>query len=58
MAELCYGGGTVTRTLIYFDEDKIRRLVEDKTCPDISKFKHVLKITNARFIGLYPNTLQ
>ena len=33
--------------LVYFDTCHIKKLVDEKICPDISKFKHTLKITNA-----------
>ena len=33
--------------LVYFDTCHIKKLVDEKICPDISKFKHILKITNA-----------
>lgn len=46
IGELVYGS-SVSRMLVYFDHTKIKKLIEDKTCPDITKFKHVLKITNA-----------
>ena len=44
--ELNYGK-MITRSLIHFDHNKVKRMVEDKTYPDISKLKHVLKIKNA-----------
>ena len=46
VAELVYGS-SVSRMLIYFDTCHIKKLVDEKICPDISKFKHTLKITNA-----------
>jgi len=46
VAELVYGT-SLSRMLVYFDHNRIKELVEDKVCPDISKFKHTLKITNA-----------
>ena len=46
VSELVYGGH-YTRALIYFDHNKIKELVNDKTYSDISKLKHYLKITNA-----------
>ena len=45
ISELCYGSST-TRILCYFDHSRIKSMVEDKTFPDISKFKHTLKIYN------------
>lgn len=47
--ELNYGN-MVTRGMIWFDHTKVKSLVEDKTYPDISKLKHVLKMTNASSI--------
>lgn len=44
--ELNYGD-IVSRGLIYFDTLKIKKLIEDKTYPDISKLHHILKMTNA-----------
>lgn len=43
--ELHYGN-TLTRGLLYFNTDKIKQLYNDKVYPDISKMKHVLKMTN------------
>ncbi len=48
--ELNYGQ-MLTRGLIYFDVDKIRKKIEDKTYPDISKLKHVLHMTNAASVN-------
>lgn len=39
-------GNRIARSLIYFSVDKLKKLVEDKTYPDISKFKHTIKLTN------------
>lgn len=46
VAELNYGN-MLSRILIYFDHDKVKKMVEDKVYPDISKLKHVLHMTNA-----------
>jgi hypothetical protein len=46
VAELMYGTN-ISRMLIYFDHNKLKRMVENKTFPDLAKFKHYLKITNA-----------
>lgn len=43
--ELNYGK-MLTRILIFFDHNKVKELVNDKTYPDISKLKHVLKMKN------------
>ena len=44
--ELNYGK-RLTRGLIYFDHNKVKRLVEDGTYTDITKLRHVLHMTNA-----------
>lgn len=36
----------LSRGIIYFDTTKVKKMVEDKTYPDIKKLKHVLKMTN------------
>ena len=46
VAELTYGANN-SRMLVYFDHSKLACMVNDKVCPDITKFKHYLKITNA-----------
>lgn len=43
--ELNYGR-MLTRSLIYFDHTKVQKMIEDKTYPDMSKLRHVLKMTN------------
>lgn len=45
VAELNYGN-SLTRIIFHFSTDKVKKLVDDKTYPDISKLKHVLKMTN------------
>lgn len=45
VSELVYGAN-VSRMLVYFDHSKIKCMVKEKMCPDITKFKHYLKITN------------
>ena len=50
IGELVYGKN-VTRILIHFDHSKIKKLLDDKVCPDINKFKHILKITNCGSIN-------
>lgn len=47
--ELNYGK-MLTRGLIYFDHNKVKKMVEDKTYPDINKLHHVLKMTNCSSI--------
>lgn len=46
VSELLYGKNT-SRALIYFDEKQIKKLIDDGWCPDMSKMKHILRITNA-----------
>ena len=43
--ELNYGKN-LTRGMIYFDHEKVKKMVEDKVYPDITKLKHILKMTN------------
>lgn len=52
--ELNYGRMN-TRCLIYFDHTKLKEMVEDKTYPDMSKLRHVLKFTNAASINEHLN---
>ena len=48
IAELCYGKDTiVTRCLVYFDHNKVKKLIDNDTMPNMKKMKHVLYITNA-----------
>lgn len=39
-------GSIISRGMIYFDHTKVKKLLEDKTYPDISKLHHTLKMTN------------
>jgi len=48
--ELDYGKA-LTRGMIYFDHNKVRKMVEDKVYPDITKLKHVLHMTNAASVN-------
>lgn len=48
--ELNYGE-MLSRCMIYFDHSKVKRMVEDKTYPDMSKLRHVLKMTNAASVN-------
>lgn len=43
----CTYGTNISRILFQFDTCKIRNMISDKTFPDVSKLKHVIKITNA-----------
>lgn len=45
VSELVYGAN-VTRMLLYFNHEKVKTLVQDKTYPHIEKLKHRLKIFN------------
>lgn len=42
---LCYGK-SVARSLLHFNVDKLKKLHDDKTYPDLSKLKHVLHMKN------------
>ena len=46
VSELVWGRN-LSRFLIHFDHAKLQRLVEDKTYADITKLRHILRITNA-----------
>lgn len=48
--ELNYGN-MLTRGIVYFDHNKIRKMVEDKVYPDMTKLKHVLHMTNAASVN-------
>lgn len=41
-----YYGKDISRGLLYFDITKLQSLVADKTYPNVSKLKHVLKMQN------------
>lgn len=43
--EIAYGKG-ISRGVIYFDHNKVKKLVEDMTYPDMGKLRHTLKMTN------------
>lgn len=47
--ELNYGK-MLSRCIIHFDHNKVKKLVEDKTYPDMSKLRHILHITNCSSI--------
>lgn len=40
-----------TRGIIYFDHTKVKKMVDDKVYPDISKFKHILHMTNTASVN-------
>ena len=40
-----------TRGVIYFDHNKVKQMVEDKIYPDITKFKHILRMTNTASVN-------
>ena len=52
VTELNYGG-MLTRSMIYFDHNKVKKMVEDKIYPDMSKIKHILKMTNTSSLNEY-----
>lgn len=45
-----YYGNLHSRALIHFGHDELKQMVEDKTYPDMSKLRHVLKMKNASMI--------
>jgi len=48
IAELVYGKDTiVSRVLMYFDHNKVKKLMEEGVMIDMKKMKHTLHITNA-----------
>lgn len=47
--ELNYGKMN-TRGILYFNHEKVKKMVEDKIYPDMSKLRHVLKMTNSSSI--------
>ena len=51
VSDLLWGKNN-SRLLIYFDHNKIKSLVDDKTYPDLSKLHHRLKMTNAGSIDM------
>lgn len=54
VAELNMGLKT-TRALVHFNTDHLKELVEDKTIADISKTKHILKLTNCSSVNINDN---
>ena len=50
LMELCYGA-IHTRVLIHFDLAKIRQRLKDKTYPDASRLRHVLRLYNTAMIN-------
>ena len=52
VTELNYGP-MLTRSMIYFDHNKVKKMVEDKIYPDMSKIKHILKMTNTSSLNEY-----
>lgn len=46
VSELVYGRN-ISRFLLYFDESKIKSLVDNKVLPDLGNLRHTLKIKNA-----------
>lgn len=51
VGELSYGTSN-TRLLIHFPIEKLRKYVEDKTMPDMSQMRHILRMTNTNGIDL------
>ena len=44
--------GEISRGLIYFDHTKLQCMVNDSIYPDITKFKHILKLTNCASVNI------
>lgn len=53
IAELNYGN-SLTRILFHFSTDKVKKMIEDKTYANVSKLRHILKMTNC---GSLDNTI-
>lgn len=51
VSDLLYGRNN-SRFLIYFNHEKIKRMVDDNMFPDKSKLKHYLNITNAASLDM------
>ena len=51
VSELSYGA-SVTRMLLYFNHSRIKEMYENKTFPNLNKFKHILHLTNAGSMDL------
>jgi len=53
VSELVYGRDTiVSRALLYFDHNKVKKLIDDGIMVDKTKMKHILHITNAGSIDM------
>lgn len=52
VAILEYGNDDRTRLLIHFSEEKLRRMHEEGDYPDLSKFRHTLKVRNCGSIDM------
>ena len=50
--ELNYGN-VITRSIIYFNHDKIKKLYEDKTYPSLNKLKHILHLKNSASLNAH-----
>ena len=51
VSDLLYGRNN-SRFLLYFNHNKIKKMVDDNEFPDTEKLKHYLKITNASSIDM------
>lgn len=48
ISELCYGKDhIVSRGLLYFNHNEVKKLIDNGTMPNIKKMRHTLHITNA-----------
>lgn len=45
-----YYGNLHSRGMIHFDHTELKKMVEDKTYPDMSKLRHVLKMKNSSLV--------
>ena len=54
VAEINMGSKT-TRALIHFNTEHLKNLVDDKTVADLSKVKHILKLTNCSSVNINDN---
>lgn len=44
-----------SRAVIHFNTDHLKELIEDKTIADVSKVKHILKLTNCSSVNINDN---
>ena len=51
VSDIVYGR-TISRLLLHFDHERIRKMVKDRTFADTSKLKHTLRMTNASSLDM------